>query len=465
VIVDNPHLDALLGIPFAQKLISLEVHDEIQHLKEDNEAATRLRILEQYLLPVLTGKCETWSQVRTWQFHNRHIKWAREEILWAQHGQTALSAVNKFPALRDSPQLATKSAPFKFLTRALSLHDEAAEKKEDRLPGWKKLPTSSLVSSALETKDWARDKNVRAARSDMARIASQLGGKLVELRGGGVTFSVIPDDADVSSLSLPELMEVAGGHVIQCGPLNALCEKADVYQLWTQEYVAHLGRYLQQTADSWPGDTVILDVAAGDGLLAHFLRDFLTTREPLQEPVSRRSKKIRRWRRATRPRHQRQNSITVISTDDGSWRIQPRADVEQLRVEDTLQRYCSDNNRKQVIVLCSWMPMGQDWTALFREAGVHEYILVGEYDDGQCGHNWKTWGNESFLSDEVDDEEFEPPKESNQAKKCVLDKVPKPYEVDGYRRKDLDELSNYQFSRYDCRTSKSGRTISFRRAF
>ncbi len=34
---------------------------------------------------------------------------------------------------------------------------------------------------------------------------------------------------------------------------------------------------------------------------------------------------------------------------------------------------------------------------------VEEYILIGEADDGSCGHNWRTWGNPNFRDDDDDD--------------------------------------------------------------
>ena len=93
------------------------------------------------------------------------------------------------------------------------------------------------------------------------------------------------------------------------------------------------------------------------------------------------------------------------------------------------------------MVLCSWMPPGQDWTADFRrpvdiandataygendgdegeepERLVEEYILIGEADDGTCGHNWHTWGNADFRTEED-----------------------APHDLDGYERVNLSDLT------------------------
>jgi hypothetical protein len=94
------------------------------------------------------------------------------------------------------------------------------------------------------------------------------------------------------------------------------------------------------------------------------------------------------------------------------------------------------------------MPYQEDWTKDIRMCDrVKEYILIGETDYGCCGDHWETWGKSWPWG--VDDEGGE--------------KIP-PYEVDGFGRKDLDELSDLQV----CRTDSPGnyhhsKTVSFKR--
>jgi hypothetical protein len=58
-----------------------------------------------------------------------------------------------------------------------------------------------------------------------------------------------------------------------------------------------------------------------------------------------------------------------------------------LHYRDALQQYTPH------VVFCSWMPLGQDWTAAFRAcASVSAYLLLGECDDGASGDPWATWG-------------------------------------------------------------------------
>jgi hypothetical protein len=242
-----------------------------------------------------------------------------------------------------------------------------------------------------------------------------------------------------------------------------------------------------------------LDVGAGDGRLAYFIR--LAMREiagggERGKPTKERNAK---WKRKNAMgtnsfRHDERTSNNglpiIVATDDGSWNApiyDKENDVERLSVIESLEKYgprgvgktamttttstSTTTNDSRLIVLCSWMPPGQDWTAAFRrpiaadvdnardddgaiERLVEEYILIGEADDGTCGHNWYSWGNSDFL-DHV-------PK-PNDDEDDVRNSKTAPYVLDGYVRRDLDELSMLQFSRFDCKRSRESKTVSFRR--
>lgn len=511
VLQDNPMLDSFLFIPLAQKLISLEISEEIQRVirtgnvegswleyyfpkksRKDDEyvgdsEALRLQILGKYLRPALIRN-ELWSDVKKWQFHHRTIRWVRTEYLLAKYGAELKLAMDIFPALRRSPQIVSKQksdAVLKLLGGKLPFDNAPAattpaattdNDKQKKLM----LPTTRLVVKAFGMENWKQQKNLTATGKEMARVAKSLGGKMMELRGGGLRIvHDIPDNADLSKLSLGEILELVGGHVSSCGMLNALCDEADIYQLWTTEYVEKLGTYLLNRTEAFQGDTVILDVGAGDGLLAQFLREFFEhgPQPQLKRRNNRRNKHKSNPRPTTHRKYRPTKTPTVVATDNGSWRISQKAEVERLSVDESIQKYANGENCKQgrqVIVLCSWMPMNEDWSAIFRTGGVDEYILVGECDDGQCGDNWETWGNKNYLSDlenEPDagpfsrDTEFtseEPP--VNNAGNNLQQTPMVPYLVDGYQRRELDDLAPYQLSRFDCSLSKSARTISFRRA-
>jgi hypothetical protein len=138
-----------------------------------------------------------------------------------------------------------------------------------------KLPTSAALIKAFQLQDWSLHKDHGATGKEMRRIAAKhLGGQVIELRGKSLRFVDAPPDQDVSKLTLEEILEAAGGHVMNCGPLNALCEEAGVYQLWTREYIENLGKYLLKRTAAFDGETIVLDVGAGDGLLAQSLRNY-----------------------------------------------------------------------------------------------------------------------------------------------------------------------------------------------
>jgi hypothetical protein len=88
---------------------------------------------------------------------------------------------------------------------------------------------------------------------------------------------------------------------------------------------------------------------------------------------------------------------TLVATDSGRRGLEaaPGAEVLRMDVAAALAEIRPD------VVLCAFMPLGEDWTALFRQtASVHTYCLLGEVDDGCCGRPWATWG---YLCDDDDD--------------------------------------------------------------
>jgi hypothetical protein len=489
---DSPFLDIVTGIQWAQTLISIEVdHDAREYIQEQrptpmdkwvdqtfdkvagkNEleqkrktmTPSQLRVvaLEDYLRPALLPN-ETWSDVGPWRFHKRLLKWVRAEFLKAKHGLDVQGALLYHdPALKQSPQLERPQRGG--ILASLSASDTAKAKGAP-------LPSAALVEKAFGMINWSPKKSNKAVRQKMQQLCANLGGRVIALRGGGVLVSDIPSDAPLQGVPLEYVLELAGGHVAFCGAFNALCEERNIYQLWTREYVDKLAIYLLERAnhhDHSLGETVIIDMGAGDGLLAEQLQ--LTMSKDIRANAARRKS----------PTHVK--VPTIISVDNGSWRIRPRATVEKLSVEEALAKYapqgsnCSSDMQarpQQTIVLCSWMPMGVDWTALFRQYQVDEYILIGECDDGTCGDNWSTWGNEHYTSDDVVEQDlleaFEESSsdDGNQDSNVeddanTLTSTPPPYRVDGYKRIDKSSWAPFQFSRFDSSISKTGKTVVFR---
>lgn len=196
-----------------------------------------------------------------------------------------------------------------------------------------------------------------------------------------------------------------------------------IFEFLTKEFVESLGVYLAQRVELIhvvrKQPVTILEIGAGDGRLTHFLHRVL-------------------WQLA-------QGKVQLIATDSGAWkRISPVFSVERLNYQDALKKY------KPQIVLCSWMPYQHDWTATIRATpSVGEYVLIGETDDGCCGHPYRTWGVTSF-SDVRD-------------KKDMKDCIPL-YMRDGFKRRNLNEMSRYQICRSDFLDSRfHSKTVSFRK--
>jgi len=365
---------------------------------------------------------------------------------------------------------------------------------------------------------------LRRVTKSLVPIVDKLGGSVIHQQapdeGRGMTKHIdIPVETDVSSLGLADALEVVTkGYVKHCGPLNALCLEANFYQFYSREYVQKLGDYLlkrtaarrmvgekrQQNGQQdnncndilnetplLSTEAVVLDIGAGDGLLMQCLRDYME-RKVLGLPLAdgrKGDKRKNNQANSTHKKNRHQPAVipTMVATDDMSWRIFPKADVEKLSVEQALEKYTGaastsankdighdvpetletrgTNEPPQVIVLCSWMPMGQDWTSYFRNAEVDEYILIGEADDGSCGDNWLTWGNPVFYDHEsiqqsTNDENDDRGHEADGSN--VTSPIPL-YEKEGYQRSDMNTLTDYQFSSFDLSNSKSSKTVSFRR--
>jgi len=146
-------------------------------------------------------------------------------------------------------------------------------------------------------------------------------------------------------------------------------ENSPIFEIWTKDYIDRFANYLSQEAELLGGTkenpTVILEVGAGSGKLSFFL-----------------SQKLRESNVAT---------IKLITTDyhNEDFKIKsPYNNIVNLSEKDAIEKF------KPSIVICSWMPLGEDWTTDFRKAdSVQEYILIGP--EGPCGTE-ATW--EEFQS-------------------------------------------------------------------
>lgn len=177
---------------------------------------------------------------------------------------------------------------------------------------------------------------VAGARAEVAERFDRL---LALLYGGGR----LPGDAEVRAA-----LAACGTGAAQLAPL-AWARARFVHQFWTREFVDALAAFLAGLAAE-----PLVEVGAGRGELS-------------------------RWLRA--------RGVPLVATDDGSWldgRLDwPRGlsdDVLPFGYEAALARY------RPAVVVCAWMPLGQDWTPAFRACpSVRQYLLIGEGPGGCTG--------------------------------------------------------------------------------
>ena len=505
---DNPYLDYALLLPLAQTLLSIEIQDiaKEQQLKEhekktkvpsavdkfvdkmwnryiepnftaaaaaddDGEEENnrpdnpRLDAFQEFLLPALNPTRE-WSDIERYRFNSRFIKWLRSEYLICKYGSDIRLALSQHTQLRVTPLL-QKNA-FKETIRQgmmpITMPIAGRRNKVDNTAsteGFAPLPNGLTLNKAFQMGDWNKEKLSHREYDHMTEIAKKLGGYMEAIPGSNVQIANVPIEASTEKLNFEEMLEVSGCHVSSCNAFNALCEEGGIYEFWTEEYVSGLADYLSSRCENFHGETVIVDLGAGDGCLSHFLQKYMKDFRSGTKKRRNEGPNLKHMRGKNK-RAGSKNKISLpmmVATDDGSWKIDPKAEVEKLNVTEALKKYNafdeSGKRNHQLITICSWMPMGVDWTKEMRDSGVDEYILIGECDDGNCGENWLTFGNPEFKDDIYLDET-----ESQAIKPSVI----APYKMDGFTRTDLDDLSVLQYSRFDSCLSGSSKTISFRRS-
>lgn len=431
----------------------------------------RVQVLDQYLRPALFPSSSPNDLSRPLFQHdnaiqnNNHdsfVKWIRGEYLIAKYGPFVQRAVRRYPQLKDDAAGLSSGG---VVAGTQTIDGEEVEVPLDMI-----LPSVNDVRDGFEMEGWSQVK---------------------------APYSSLDSDDDETDMQIADatidhvIHHQLRGQIAHSGPLNAYFEmrrREDSYELWTKDYIFGLANYLlkrieemdrQSTTQSTTHqlETIVLDVGAGDGRLIYFLRRALKEIMSSSNSSQVRSipKSSRQPKRKATPKRdmntQHQSTLpTLIATDDGSWKApifkNKHIQVEQLSADAALQKYGPSSNeeeaekRTRLIVLCSWMPPGVDWTRDFRHNGlVEEYILIGESDDGTCGHNWLTWGNADF-NEQFQTEQREGTNDGGTQKG---NDVIAPYLADGYELVELQELSLLQFSRFDCRRSRESRTVSFRR--
>ncbi len=145
--------------------------------------------------------------------------------------------------------------------------------------------------------------------------------------------------------------------------LMPLVEPRGIYCFYSSALIARLVALID--------DRPCVEIAAGDGTLARFLRDA---------------------------------GAEVVATDDHSWK-QTRRAVANVVVDQDARTALRE--RTPEVVLCSWPPAGNDFERwVFKTPSVKTYIVIAGVDESAAG-NWKDY-REQTAFDLVADPELGP---------------------------------------------------------
>ena len=202
-------------------------------------------------------------------------------------------------------------------------------------------------------------------------------------------------------------------------------ENENIQELLTTEYINALTDYLIErlkTINANDEPVTILELGAGNGRLSHFIREGLKEKGYDKDRIRVVATDERAWNKdqANFPVELSSENLTPFSPSGGG--------NNSATGETTFNREVLEKHKPN-IVITSWPPSDVDFTADIRNAGVEEYLIIGQEE--ACGDDWNTFGLE-FASPEPDSQTLLPP-----------------FETDGYSKSPLDQLSQLQITRSD----------------
>lgn len=144
-----------------------------------------------------------------------------------------------------------------------------------------------------------------------------------------------------------------------------ICCRNNIFQLWNKEYIEALSKEILNLV----GEDLVLEVAAGDGMLSHWLRE---------------------------------HGVNIKATDNMSWhqqseiysnpayknrsRIKTHGEVEELDAISAIRKY------KPRMVIASWLPYESELDCEILDEEPEYLILIGE-GCGGCTGSTKFWGD------------------------------------------------------------------------
>lgn len=130
-----------------------------------------------------------------------------------------------------------------------------------------------------------------------------------------------------------------------------VCSKNNIFQIWNKEYIEALSKEILNLV----GKDFVLEVAAGDGMLSHWLREY---------------------------------GVNIKATDNMSREpsIQTYSEVEELDAVSAIRKYESR------MVVASWIEYDSELDCEILDEEPEYLILIGE-GNGGCTGSTKFWGD------------------------------------------------------------------------
>ncbi len=152
-----------------------------------------------------------------------------------------------------------------------------------------------------------------------------------------------------------------------------VCIRNNIFQVWNKEYIEALSKEIPSLIRK----DLVLEVAAGDGMLSHWLREY---------------------------------GVNIKATDNMSWhnkepneRVPPlklHSEVEKLDAISAIRKY------KPRMVISSWIPYGSEIDCEILDEDPEYLILIGEGDGGCTGSSkfWEDfyWKQKGYTKHDLD---------------------------------------------------------------
>lgn len=497
------NIDKICLLSISKNIISIEIHDETQKNKRKNKKemlldkahdmlfpndekynkknyGTRYELLQNYLInkKILLPN-GIYEDVQRYNNNKSFLLWLRHEYILAYFDDntvditddgfatatTKKSKKNKYQI--QKLKIIQSLLPYLQFNSDVNIFSEYKKKQQQQhgeyyFPDERTFaPTTSKINKLFQLSSSSSSKIITTTKNKKYNtnndLQSQQNSKLESIIPKSCTLEQILKLSKITNISQSFNTNDSSSTLSW---LNIFCEEMKINEIYTKEYIIKLSDYLLQRCSSFPKNTndgsknIIVEVGNGSN---HYLSLVLSY---IYSSNNDNNQSLNPFDKSSRNNNKHNNPIShIININDNEWK--KGKDNMQLLIESKCNEQLKNTSIKgqklNVIIICSWMPFGIDYTKYFRngslrENNIHimEYILIGPTYPRlfSCGDDYHTWG----VSD----------------KKEKDDTIIAPFEKDGYEKINLEFLSDLQYCKFDTTTATAGfmrdsNTISFRK--